>query len=375
MERVDDVLVVGAGPAGLVAAALLAECGLRVSVLERELAPEGGVVVLTLSALEILTTAGAETRRLEPATRYKRLELRAAGNAVGLHLGERSVLATSRARLVDELQDAASGRGARVLSGFRAIRPEWEERRITGVRARTPDGTERSFGARAVVDASGAAMFIAGALGQAQPRAGPRQDVVSGWEDGVPNPAEIFELWPGESWLAVGSGAPSPVIILEPSDVGGGVGCSAARETSWRQVRRVSGAGGSTRAQAGEGWVAVGSAAGRPAPAVPGATGVGLETAAAAAWEIPLALEKGRFLAASQVGATVTLARQAVHLESLLVRGLEQASAGGWLERAAATSFRRRHLTASLLGEWSPRRGRLARTFYLWWLARTRAGR
>ena len=376
MERSDDVLVVGGGPAGLTAASLLAGCGLSVSVLERELGPEGGVAVLTRSAVEILTAAGVETSRFEsPAMKYKRLELRAARDAVGLHLGERSILAMHRTDLVDKLRDTASKRGARVLCGFRATRPEWEERRITGIRARDPDGKERLFGARAVVDASGAAMFIAGALGQAQPRTGPRREVLSGWEDGAPNPAEVLELWPGERWLVVGSGTPSPVIILERSQVHGGIRRAAASEFSLRQIRRIRGAGALTRAQAGEGWVAVGSAAGRAAPLAPGATGVGLETAAAAAWEIPLSLEKGRHLAASQVGATVTLARQAVHLESLLARGLEQASEGGWLQRAAATPFRRKHLTASLLGEWSPKRGRLAQTYYLWWLARGRARR
>lgn len=67
-----DVIVVGAGPAGLTAAAWLARNGKRVTVIEKRLAPGGGIwgggigmneVVVQQEALPILEAAGVRHRR------------------------------------------------------------------------------------------------------------------------------------------------------------------------------------------------------------------------------------------------------------------------------------------------------------------------
>jgi len=92
--------------------------------------------------------------------------------------------------------------------------------------------------------------------------------------------------------------------------------------------------------------------------------------AAAAAVELELALGRGRPVGAGTGGATVALARQAVHLESALARTLDAAAEAGVLGWAAAHPARGRCLAAMLLGEWSGRRDRLRRYLVLWRLGR-----
>jgi thiamine thiazole synthase len=67
-----DVAIVGAGPSGLTAAALIAEAGLRVAVFEKKLAPGGGIwgggmkfneVVLEEESIPILERFGIRCRR------------------------------------------------------------------------------------------------------------------------------------------------------------------------------------------------------------------------------------------------------------------------------------------------------------------------
>jgi len=69
--RSSDVIVVGAGPSGLTAAIYAARAGLRVAVLERSLAPGGGIwgggmgmneVVLERSVLPLLETIGIKRK-------------------------------------------------------------------------------------------------------------------------------------------------------------------------------------------------------------------------------------------------------------------------------------------------------------------------
>jgi len=71
-RMVSDVLIVGAGPAGMTAGYLLAKGGLKVTMVERKLAPGGGIwgggmgmndVVVQAEALPILAEVGVRTDR------------------------------------------------------------------------------------------------------------------------------------------------------------------------------------------------------------------------------------------------------------------------------------------------------------------------
>jgi hypothetical protein len=123
-------------------------------------------------------------------------------------------------------------------------------------------------------------------------------------------------------------------------------------------------------AQAGDGWVAVGAAAGCGGPGLPGIAATGVVGASLAAWEADLALRAGRAPAAGQFGATISHARRAIALGSLLERALMRAAEHGLLGWAAGTPARRRLLGAMLAGDWGPEIGRIRRSWYLWRLDR-----
>jgi len=97
-DRIEsDVLVVGAGPAGLTAATVMAEAGLKVTVIERKLAPGGGVwgggmamnqAVVQDDALDILDRVSVRHRHVVGAMHaVDTVELAAALTLEALHAG------------------------------------------------------------------------------------------------------------------------------------------------------------------------------------------------------------------------------------------------------------------------------------------------
>ncbi|MCW2535329.1 MAG: FAD-dependent oxidoreductase, partial [Modestobacter sp.] len=145
MDEVYDLVVIGAGPAGEVAAELAASFGRRALVVEQS--KPGGVVT---------TTGGAPTKSLREAavylTGYRQEEVYGVRAAVPLD----EVLPILRARVErvrDVLQEAVrhrlAARGIAYLQGTAHLG------RDRTVRVTSPDGVEHRLAARAVLVATG----------------------------------------------------------------------------------------------------------------------------------------------------------------------------------------------------------------------------
>ncbi|MCP9809854.1 FAD-dependent monooxygenase [Cyanobium sp. HWJ4-Hawea] len=117
-----DVVVVGAGPAGALAAHGLAIRGLRVLLVEQRLFPRWKVCGACLSpqALAALEAAGLpDLVASQGGLSLERLQLGVAGLVSPIAMGAGRVL--SRCRLDQALLEAASAAGATVLMGTRAV--------------------------------------------------------------------------------------------------------------------------------------------------------------------------------------------------------------------------------------------------------------
>src|SRR5918911_4001843 len=146
MEDDYDLVVIGAGPAGEVAAELAAALGRRALVVERD--RPGGVVT---------TTGGAPTKALREAavdlTGYRQEEVYGVRAAVPLD----EILTILRAR-VERVRDVLQGAVGHRLAA-RGIGYLRGTARLAGdrtVRVTCPDGAEHSLAARAVLVATGA---------------------------------------------------------------------------------------------------------------------------------------------------------------------------------------------------------------------------
>jgi flavin-dependent dehydrogenase len=117
-----DVVVVGAGPAGSLAAHGLASSGVRVLLVEQRLFPRWKVCGACLSpqALAALEAAGlAELVAAQGGLALQQLQLGVAGLVSPIRLGAGRAL--SRASLDQALLEAAGAAGAMVLTGTRAV--------------------------------------------------------------------------------------------------------------------------------------------------------------------------------------------------------------------------------------------------------------
>ncbi len=167
-----DVVVLGGGPAGSTAAAFLAQAGIEAVVVEGERFPRFHVgeslLPHTIPLFDRLgvhekVKALGHTRRKEGATFVTH-----DGSFEAVYWFDEALppalpyaYQVRRDELDACLLDHARGMGVEVLEGYRADDPIWEGDRLVGLRARDPNGEERLFRCKLLLDASGQHAFLA----------------------------------------------------------------------------------------------------------------------------------------------------------------------------------------------------------------------
>lgn len=160
-----DVIIVGGGPAGACAAALLGRAGLRALVLEEKRMPRHKVCgeFITSECIPSLDRLDVTDRlRKAGAQSLTRLRLVASnGRIAEIKMSEMSrlgqtALSLSRAKLDNILLERARESGAQCLEGFAVKRCIYEDGTPVGVQAMNlADGKEAQFNGSLIIDASG----------------------------------------------------------------------------------------------------------------------------------------------------------------------------------------------------------------------------
>ena len=173
-----DVVVVGAGPAGAATAARLAAAGVDVLLLDRARFPRdkacaeflspGAVAELSRAGvLEAAAAAGAWQRGMRIVSGGSEFVLAYDGGRRGLGIARRTLDAL--------LVDRAVACGARVREGVAVTGAVACAGRVTGVRVRGEDRSERTVEAGLVVGADGFRSPVARSLGLERPAPRPRR--------------------------------------------------------------------------------------------------------------------------------------------------------------------------------------------------------
>jgi flavin-dependent dehydrogenase len=173
-----DVLVIGGGPAGSTAAALLAERGRRVVLLEKDvhprfhigesLLPQNLAVFERLGVLDEIAAIGV----YKPGAEFvsdERGKSVAFEFAKGLDPNYTYSFQVKRAEFDEILFRNAARRGAETREGARVVEVELGGDKGSRVTAVDASGARRIWHARFVVDASGRDTYLAGRLGTKDP--------------------------------------------------------------------------------------------------------------------------------------------------------------------------------------------------------------
>ncbi len=215
MSRSVEVLVVGAGPAGVAAAVALAAAGREALVVDRARFPRdklcgdfmGPGAAAALGRLGLLPALAAAVARPLAGMRLTAEAAVRAGlpAVVGRYAAPRPGLAAVRRDLDAALLAAARARGVPVLEGVRVVDLLRDRRgRVAGARALEGDGRPLDLRARLVIGADGRHSVVARRLGLARPapRGFRKFAVRAFWEDPQALPAHAAAF--GEMHLGHG---------------------------------------------------------------------------------------------------------------------------------------------------------------------------
>ncbi len=176
MTESTDVLILGGGPAGSTAAMVLARCGVTPLLLESDRHPRFHVGESLLPhSLPMFDRLGVhDAIRALPRTIVKpgaTFCSHDGSESVDFWFDEASAPAIPHAYNVrrDEFDESllreAARRGVEVREGWKAAAPIWDGDRMTGMKVRAADGSEREIRAKCVMDATGQSAFLATRMG------------------------------------------------------------------------------------------------------------------------------------------------------------------------------------------------------------------
>lgn len=198
-----DVLVVGAGPAGSATAAVLANAGVRVRLVDRARFPRPKLCGDTLNPGAFAVLQQLETD--SPVTGFcARLRARALpiagmtvsgpdGTAVtARYPSDVRGLSISRRELDLMLIERAARFGVDIVEGIRAVAPVVERGRVAGIRVEAAAPSE--WRARVVIIADGRGSRLASSLGLSQLARRPRRWAFGGCFSGVPTATGLGEM-------------------------------------------------------------------------------------------------------------------------------------------------------------------------------------
>ncbi len=356
VDRSVDVLILGGGPAGSTAGALLAAAGIETVILEGERVPRVHVGESLLPHnLPLFDRLGVhEIIRSLPHTRRKdgASFVTADGSAhVAYWFDEALPPVVPHAYQVrrDEFDQAllthARGQGAEVLEGWRAVAPQWEGRRLSALTVRDPDGGEYVLRSRVLLDASGQSSFLASRMGWRFPYQKHRKVAAVSHFGGVWLPPgresgniTIALADGGWFWLipfaddTVSVGAVLDVEKWRANSGGPDELFTAAVEATPEVARRLDGAQSlipfravqnfSYRVMhvAGDGYCMIGDAAGFLDPVFSTGVFIGTTTAASAAQDVIDAFARRRRVEGADFGPTIALTRSLQRLFFSFIR-------------------------------------------------------